>query len=36
MAKEHVMNEIGRFTKINGRWIYLDAVIEINRQKWDC
>jgi SEC-C motif domain protein len=27
-GEEHVMNEISRFTKINGRWIYLDGVIK--------
>jgi SEC-C motif-containing protein len=26
--EEHVMNEISRFTKINGRWFYLDGVIK--------
>ncbi len=26
--QEHVMNEISRFTKINGRWFYLDGVIK--------
>lgn len=25
---EHVMNEISRFTKHNGRWFYLDGVIK--------
>jgi SEC-C motif domain protein len=27
-GEEHVMNEISRFTKINGRWFYLDGVIK--------
>jgi len=27
-GEEQVMNEISRFTKINGRWIYLDGVIK--------
>lgn len=27
-GEEHVMNEISRFTKINGRWVYLDGVIK--------
>ena len=26
--EEHVMNEISRFTKVNGRWFYLDGVIK--------
>jgi SEC-C motif-containing protein len=25
---EHVMNEISRFTKIDGRWFYLDGIIK--------
>lgn len=25
---EHVMNEISRFTRINGRWFYLDGIIK--------
>ena len=27
-GEEHVMYEISRFTKINGRWFYLDGVIK--------
>jgi SEC-C motif-containing protein len=27
-GEEHVMNEVSRFTKINGRWFYLDGVIK--------
>jgi uncharacterized protein YchJ len=27
-GEEHVMNEISRFTKINGCWFYLDGVIK--------
>ena len=27
-GEEHVMNEISRFTKTNGRWFYLDGVIK--------
>ena len=27
-GEEHVINEIRRFTKINGRWFYLDGVIK--------
>jgi SEC-C motif domain protein len=27
-GEEYVMNEISRFTKINGRWFYLDGVIK--------
>ena len=27
-GEEHVMNEISRFTKINGCWYYLDGVIK--------
>jgi SEC-C motif domain protein len=27
-AEEHVMNEISRFTKHEGRWFYLDGVIK--------
>ncbi len=27
-GEEHIMNEISRFTKINGRWFYLDGVIK--------
>ncbi len=27
-GEEHVMNEISRFTKVNGRWFYLDGVIK--------
>ena len=27
-GEERVMNEISRFTKINGRWFYLDGVIK--------
>ena len=27
-GEEHVMNEISRFTKNNGRWFYLDGVIK--------
>ncbi len=27
-GEEHVMNEVSRFTKINGRWFYLGGVIK--------
>lgn len=27
-GEEHYINEISRFTKVNGRWFYLDGVIK--------
>lgn len=27
-GEEHVMHEISRFTKINGRWFYLNGVVK--------